>query len=314
MRIGQCAACRQRRGRSRRTGLPPPGQAIADAPVFTRADAIETGDAAGKIDRAGAEVDALAFADIQARHTLVTGAPVDLQAEGGPLCEPSKQGAHRADGVAVEPAAPGGKRGGEHEHQRRNGERTHPRPMRFNPVETVETGGVRQTNDRIVRQRDQRTKQPSGDPPEIAVRIEQGQRETAPADDHPGHRAPEKPLPQPGFRPRVRQELLFSPMRPRGEARNSVLQNPERTDRRTIDAAHRESRDDDHDAGERKGRARDQGDQRRHQLHARQPAAHRGRHQIAKIRQRRGESGKNHQRCRHAEQFQAGAGHGVTRV
>ena len=120
---------------------------------------------------------------------------LEAAAERGSLGEPAKQGAHRADGVAVEPPAPDGECGDQREHQSRDNEGTDSRPMCLDPVDTAEAGGIRQPNHRIVRQREQGTKEPHDHPTEIAVGIEQGEREAAPACGHPGHRAPEKPLP-----------------------------------------------------------------------------------------------------------------------
>ena len=73
--------------------------------MLAGADAIVARDAAGEINRAAAQIDALRFAGAQAGGTFCAGVPVDLQTERGPLRQQAEKGADRAEGAAEEPSA-----------------------------------------------------------------------------------------------------------------------------------------------------------------------------------------------------------------
>ena len=71
-----------------------------------RPDAVIAGDAAGEVDGAAPQLDALRLADAQALGAFGTCAFVDLDPERGVASQPAEQRPDWAEGVAVKPSPP----------------------------------------------------------------------------------------------------------------------------------------------------------------------------------------------------------------
>ena len=87
-----------------------------DAVFVAGVHAVVTRDAAGEINRTGAQVNALRFAGAQAGGTFAAGALVNLQPERRPLRKPAQQRADGTNRVAVKPPAPRRQHGNQHEN------------------------------------------------------------------------------------------------------------------------------------------------------------------------------------------------------